>query len=112
MSNKLIVSAAHYAPEFLDAAGTTKKVVDAIGLAKKQNSKLIAFPESFLPGFPTQIDFIVKLSFLSLSSQPSQLISNIKKLCQGLMLNNYANLKTRLTLHSKGSLQVSSPCMG
>ena len=52
MSNKLIVSAAHYAPEFLDAAGTTKKVVDAIGLAKKQNSKLIAFPESFLPGFP------------------------------------------------------------
>ena len=52
MSNKLIVSAAHYAPEYLDAASTTKKVVDAIGIAKKQNSKLVAFPESFLPGFP------------------------------------------------------------
>ena len=35
MSNKLIVSA-HYAPEFLDAAGTTKKVVNAIGLAKNK----------------------------------------------------------------------------
>tara|TARA_B100000886_G_scaffold138542_1_gene93695 strand:+ start:36 stop:1010 length:975 start_codon:yes stop_codon:yes gene_type:complete len=52
MNNKVTVSVAHYSPVFLNAGETTKKVIQAIQIAKKQNSKLIAFPESFLPGFP------------------------------------------------------------
>lgn len=46
------VAAAHLAPVFLDAAATTAKAVDAIGEAARAGAQLIAFPESYIPGFP------------------------------------------------------------
>lgn len=52
MSQRSIVTAAHLAPSFLDPAKTTAKAVDAIAEAARGGAALIAFPESFLPGFP------------------------------------------------------------
>ena len=52
MKNNFIISAAHCSPVFLDADKTTSKVIEIIEKAKNQKSKLIVFPESFIPGFP------------------------------------------------------------
>src|SRR5215471_8920697 len=46
------VCAAHAAPVFLDAQATVAKAVDMIGEAGRAGARLIAFPESFVPGFP------------------------------------------------------------
>jgi aliphatic nitrilase len=46
------VCAAHVAPAFLDAQATLAKAVALIGQAAKAGARLIAFPESFVPGFP------------------------------------------------------------
>jgi aliphatic nitrilase len=46
------VAAAHVAPVFLDAAATAEKAVGLIGQAAKEGALLVAFPESFVPGFP------------------------------------------------------------
>lgn len=46
------VATAHLAPHILDAAATTTLVIDTIAQAAAQQASLIAFPESFLPGFP------------------------------------------------------------
>jgi aliphatic nitrilase len=46
------VCAAHVAPAFLDAQATVAKAVALIGQAAKAGARLIAFPESFVPGFP------------------------------------------------------------
>jgi nitrilase len=52
MSQSSTVTAAHLAPVFLDSAATTLKAVDAIAEAARAGSSLVAFPESFIPGFP------------------------------------------------------------
>jgi nitrilase len=52
MSSTRVVAGAHLAPVFLDTAATTAKAVDAIGEAANAGAELIAFPESFIPGFP------------------------------------------------------------
>ncbi len=52
MTETHTVAAAHLAPVFLDAQATTAKAVDAIGEAAASGAELIAFPESFIPGFP------------------------------------------------------------
>jgi nitrilase len=44
--------AAHVAPIFLDADATVEKACALIAEASKAGAQLIAFPESFLPGFP------------------------------------------------------------
>ncbi len=44
--------AAHVAPVFLDAAATVRKACDLIAEAARAGAQLIAFPESFVPGFP------------------------------------------------------------
>jgi len=44
--------AAHLAPVWMDADRSTDKAVDAIAEAAKGGAQLIAFPESFIPGFP------------------------------------------------------------
>ena len=49
---KLKVCAAHVAPVFLDADATIAKAVALIGEAARAGAQLIAFPESFVPGFP------------------------------------------------------------
>ena len=47
-----IAAAAHLAPIYFDAAATTDKAIDAIGEAARRGASIIAFPESFIPGFP------------------------------------------------------------
>ncbi len=51
----MIVSAVQAAPVFLDAEATTAKVVSLIARAARQGARLIAFPETFLPGYPAWI---------------------------------------------------------
>lgn len=46
------VCAAHVAPVFLDAQKTVAKAVALIAEAARNGARLIAFPESFVPGFP------------------------------------------------------------
>jgi aliphatic nitrilase len=46
------IAAAHAAPVFLDAAATAEKAVGLIGQAAEEGALLVAFPESFIPGFP------------------------------------------------------------
>lgn len=52
-TKKLIkVSAVHAAPVYLDKDKTTKKIIEFIIKASKENSKIVVFPETYLPGFP------------------------------------------------------------
>jgi len=44
--------AAHAAPVFLDAGATVRKACALIAEAARAGAQLIAFPESFVPGFP------------------------------------------------------------
>lgn len=44
--------AAHVSPNFLDAEKSVEKAVGLIGEAARAGAKLVAFPESFIPGFP------------------------------------------------------------
>ena len=49
---KVTVCTAHVAPVFLDAPKTVAKAVSLIAEAADAGARLIAFPESFVPGFP------------------------------------------------------------
>ncbi|CAN9201937.1 unnamed protein product [Alternaria alternata] len=49
---KFKVAAAHAAPVFMDKAATIKKTVRLIEQAKKDDIKLLVFPETFIPGYP------------------------------------------------------------
>ncbi len=49
---KVKVCAAHIAPVYLDAQATVEKAVSLIAEAAGAGAQLIAFPESFVPGFP------------------------------------------------------------
>ena len=49
---KFKACSAHVAPVFLDAAATVQKACGLIAEAARVGAKLIAFPESFVPGFP------------------------------------------------------------
>ncbi|KAI7782945.1 hypothetical protein LA080_012671 [Diaporthe eres] len=49
---KLKVAAAHLAPVYMDKEATTKKVTDAIRVAGADGIELLAFPETFIPGYP------------------------------------------------------------
>lgn len=46
------IAAAHIAPVFLDTDKTVAKACDVIAEAARGGAQLIAFPESFIPGFP------------------------------------------------------------
>jgi aliphatic nitrilase len=46
------VCAAHVAPIFLDAEATVTKACDLVAEAARNGARLIAFPESYVPGFP------------------------------------------------------------
>src|SRR4029078_9966033 len=49
---KFKVCAAHVAPVFLDATATIEKACSLMAEASGAGARLIAFPESFVPGFP------------------------------------------------------------
>lgn len=49
---KLKVAAAHLAPVYMDKEATTTKVTDAIRIAGAEGIELLAFPETFIPGYP------------------------------------------------------------
>ena len=50
---KAKVCAAHVAPVFLDSQATIQKACALIAEAAGTGAQLIAFPESFVPGFPS-----------------------------------------------------------
>ena len=52
MGRTVKVAAAQLAPVFLDRAATIAKTCDAIAEAAAHGAELIAFPESFIPGYP------------------------------------------------------------
>jgi nitrilase len=49
---KFKACAAHVAPVFLDAAATVQKACALMAEAARAGAQLIAFPESYVPGFP------------------------------------------------------------
>lgn len=52
MSQKITVAAAHLAPVYLDVRATVDKTCVCIQKAADAGVQLVAFPESFIPGFP------------------------------------------------------------
>lgn len=53
----MIVSAVQKAPAYLDRSATIEIVVDTIFEAAGHGSELVAFPETFVPGYPVWTDF-------------------------------------------------------
>ncbi len=51
------VAAAQLSPVYLDRKATLEKVSDAIFDAANQGASLIAFPETFVPGYPSWADY-------------------------------------------------------
>ncbi len=49
---KFKACAAHVAPVFLETPATVQKACSLIAEAARNGAQLIAFPESFVPGFP------------------------------------------------------------
>ncbi len=52
MGQKITIAAAHLSPVYLDATATVEKACHFIREASKKGVQLLAFPESFVPGFP------------------------------------------------------------
>ena len=57
--NRLVdmrIAAVQAAPVYLDRAATVEVVVDRIGEAERGGAEVVAFPETFVPGYPIWID--------------------------------------------------------
>src|SRR6056297_3031884 len=52
------IAAIQAAPVFLDLDATIEKACDLIGVAARHGSKLIVFPEAFIPAYPLWVWFI------------------------------------------------------
>ncbi|KAK4184876.1 carbon-nitrogen hydrolase [Podospora australis] len=61
-STKFKVAAVHAAPVFMNKAATIEKVVKLIEQAAAEDIKLLAFPETFIPGYPYFIEVYPSLS--------------------------------------------------
>lgn len=53
-SVKFRAAAVHAAPEYMNKAATTTKVLRLIEQASQQSITLLVFPEVFIPGFPVR----------------------------------------------------------
>jgi nitrilase len=51
------VAAAQFAPVFLDRSATLDRVLDSMGQAAAEGASLIAFPETYVPGYPSWADY-------------------------------------------------------
>jgi nitrilase len=51
------VASAQLAPAFIRREATLDKVLDAMGEAAANGAQLVAFPETFVPGYPAWVDF-------------------------------------------------------
>ncbi len=50
------IAAAQFRPVWLDPAATTKKVLDVLAEAAQHNVDVLAFPETFLSGYPFWVE--------------------------------------------------------
>jgi aliphatic nitrilase len=57
-SKLLKLAAVQAAPVFLDKKATTEKVVQLILEASRQNTDIIGFPETFIPGYPGWVELL------------------------------------------------------
>ena len=55
------VAAVQHAPVYLDRAATVDKVVTLIAEAAGDGAELVAFPETFIAGYPAWADFTLSL---------------------------------------------------
>lgn len=86
-SKKVTVAVAQLAPVFLDTKATVEKACKAILAAGKKKTKLIVFPEAFVPGYPY---WAMSLSPFSINSFNKKLFGeavvipddSTKKLCE------------------------------
>ncbi|MFH1709552.1 MAG: NAD+ synthase [bacterium] len=64
MSGKLKIALAQIDPCVGDLRGNSKKIIDHINKAKKQNADLVVFPELAITGYPPE-DLLLKPQFIS-----------------------------------------------
>ena len=70
-----LVAAAQVAPEFLDAAATTRKACATIREAAAKGARLIVFPEAFIPGYPLWVWYVPAGDSASLREAYAELVA-------------------------------------
>ncbi len=57
------VAIAQFAPVYLDKAASLSRAIELIQDAKKRGAELVAFGETWLPGYPAWLDFCANVAF-------------------------------------------------
>ena len=57
------VAIAQFAPVYLDKVASVTKAIGLLGQAKKRGAELVAFGETWLPGYPAWLDVSPKVAF-------------------------------------------------
>ena len=58
-SKRVRVAIAQFAPAYLDKRGSLTKALDLIQQAAKRDAQLVAFGETWLPGYPAWLDALI-----------------------------------------------------
>ena len=80
------VAAAQLAPAFLQRDATLDKVCAALGEAAANGAQLVAFPETFVPGYPAWADF----TDASIGHLLAQMLQNSLILQRKLLLKSFS----------------------